>query len=983
MGEPFPCPAPDCTTTFERGLPENALQSMIDLHARTAHPITNNGQITASTSKCEKVKRPIIAAQGTSEDWNYFSNRWLEYKQATKLQGQDILHQLLECCDDSLRKDITRTHGTLTNETEEDALLKIRRLAVRPENILVSRVQLYSLRQDRDEPIRSFVARLRGQSSICQFQKSKLCSCSLNVEVDYSSEMIRDAMIKGLEDEDIRLDILAQGNQTLSLEDAVQLVEAKESGKRSALRLYPDANTSTNATSSYKRGNQHNLQNQRRADHYNKPPTYNKSSTYNKPSTHNNQPATCSHCGESGHGNGRFAPTRKRCCPAYNHTCEKCGVLHHLESMCRNSNKQNLHSSSAINHNQADQNTNQDSFFNDAIFEQICSATQVLPTLDSCNLITLDHHIYDDICNSWRRRQSDPQPCINISVGVVPSDTEHIGIKPTLSADAPTNTVPYIAMADTGCQSCLAGFDLLTKLNIKKTQLIPVSMKMTAANNQSIEIAGALPLRITGISPSKTAHTTKQLVYFTPSARRLFLSKNACRSLGLISNNITTIGEMHAADDVKSKPQTCQCPVRQPPPPPPTSLPYPATEENREKLEKYLLDYYKASTFNTCQHQPLPMMTGPPLRLMIDKDAKPSVTHKPIPIPVHWQEEIYDDLKQDVSLGVIEPVPVGTPVTWCHRMVVVPKKSGKPRRTVDLQPLNKYATRETHHTETPFHQARAVPPNTLKTICDAWNGYHSIPLHEEDKHLTTFITPIGRYRYCVAPQGYIASGDGYTRRFDDLIVDLPRKTKCVDDTLMWSESLSEAFFHTVDFLNLCGNNGVILNPNKFHFAKPTVEFAGFEITLNSVKPCHRTLAAIQDFPTSKNITDVRSWFGLVNQVSYAFASADRMLPFRSLLKPGKTFEWSETLDQLFNESKALIVQEIQDGVEIFDKRRPTCLATDWCKDGIGFLLLQKHCRCESIQPLCCKTGWKTTLVGSRFHLHPQLNLAMHQLRERL
>jgi hypothetical protein len=148
-------------------------------------------------------------------------------------------------------------------------------------------------------------------------------------------------------------------------------------------------------------------------------------------------------------------------------------------------------------------------------------------------------------------------------------------------------------------------------------------------------------------------------------------------------------------------------------------------------------------------------------------------------------------------------------------MVIVPKKSGKPHRTVDLQPLNKYAVRETHHTESPFHQARSVPSHTRKSVFDAWNGYHTIELHEEDRHLTTFITPRGRFRYRVAPQGYIASGDGYTRRFDEIVMDFPRKTKCVDDAILWSSSIEEAFFHAVNWLDVCGSNGIVLNPSKF------------------------------------------------------------------------------------------------------------------------------------------------------------------------
>ena len=146
----------------------------------------------------------------------------------------------------------------------------------------------------------------------------------------------------------------------------------------------------------------------------------------------------------------------------------------------------------------------------------------------------------------------------------------------------------------------------------------------------------------------------------------------------------------------------CNCPRRQMPPPMPSSLPYPATEANRKNLESYLLEYYKASTFNVCQHQKLPKMEGPPMRIMIDNDAKPVAHHTPVPVPLHWQDEVKAGLDQDVLLGVIEPVPIGEPVTWCHRMVICAKKNGKPRRTVDFQQLNKHATRETHHTQSPF-----------------------------------------------------------------------------------------------------------------------------------------------------------------------------------------------------------------------------------------------------------------------------------------
>ena len=154
----------------------------------------------------------------------------------------------------------------------------------------------------------------------------------------------------------------------------------------------------------------------------------------------------------------------------------------------------------------------------------------------------------------------------------------------------------------------------------------------------------------------------------------------------------------------------------------------------------------------------------------------------------------------------------------------------------------------------------------------------------------------------------------------------------------------------------------ILNPDKFVFGADTVEFAGFEISPNDVRPSPRYMRAFIDFPPPQDLTDVRSWFGLINQVSYTFSMAERS----ELLKPGTHFAWNEELQELFEESKRIIANDIHEGVTIFDPTKPTCLATDWSKTGIGFWLLQKHYSCPEVKPFCCTSGWKITLVGSRF-----------------
>lgn len=921
------CPIPDCDYVTED------LDAVIVAALLTAHGTTHTQGPTAA-AKIDRVRRPVISAAGTSEEWEYFLSRWSDYVAATKVKGHDKALQLLECCDEPLRKDLTRSAGgSLTGKTEEEILAAIRRLAVRQESTMVARVTLHNMRQDRDEPVRAFGARLAGQAGVCRFT-TKCPSEACGRDVSYTNAILRDALIRGVADPDIQLDLLSHENQDMSLEDALQFVEAKEAGKRSASRLLDShatdsASASVDAASSnYQKGKRLALKSDKKE--------------------------LCTYCGKAGHGAHSLARTRKTDCPAYGHRCQLCNRDHHHESVCRSKDRPRRRPPPAPEDGEA------------AIFDALCTVMSS-PRRQNRKTTSIDHHLFDNLSQTWIRKGSQPQPFINLTI-----QASHKGYKTLgFTLNTPSKSISQPAMADTGCQSCLAGIVVLYRLGLTASDLVPVTMKMHTADNKNINILGATILHITAKDTDGRIFETKQMTYITDCSEKFFLSRGACVDLHIIPKDFPKVGETTDHCDAtlhdtapSGSTAPCGCPRRQLPPAPPQRLPSP--DANREKLQRYLLDYYKSSTFNTCEHQPLPLMEGPPLELMVDPTAKPVAHHTPIPVPLHWQQEVKAGLDQDVQLGVLEPVPIGEPVTWCHRMVICAKKNGKPRRTVDFQPLNAHATRETHHTPSPFHQARSIPHGKKKTVLDAWNGYHSVPIRAEDRHLTTFITPWGRYRYKTTPQGYIASGDGYTRRYDEIVAEIPNKTKCVDDALLWADTLEDSFHQTVQWLDVCGRHGITLNPEKFVFGSDTVEFAGFEITPDTVRPSKKHSQAIRDFPTPVNITDIRSWFGLINQVSFAFSMAEKMLPFRELLKPGTPFQWNDNLNSLFEESKNIIINDIDKGVQIFDARRPTCLATDWSKTGIGFWLLQKHCTCPTKDPFCCQTGWKVTLVGSRF-----------------
>ncbi len=472
---------------------------------------------------------------------------------------------------------------------------------------------------------------------------------------------------------------------------------------------------------------------------------------------------------------------------------------------------------------------------------------------------------------------------------------------------------------------------------------------------------------------------TCQMVHISDNIHGLYLSETALMELGVIHRDFPSCvhepseSEFLAGCSTSTAYVCCvddgadECVERTPAPDRPEQIPFEPTKENIPRLEKWLLETFEGSAFNTCTHQSLQSMTGVPMEVVQKKDdvAHPA-WYTPIPVAFHWKKQVKADLDRDVRLGIIERVPQGETSEWCSRMVITPKTNGKPRRTIDFQQLNKAMLREVHHTPSPINLVTQVPAGKLKTVMDAWNGYHNLMLHLDSKELTTFNTEWGRYRYLRGPQGFHGTGDAYTRRYDDITSGEQRYLRCIDDGLLYDDDVEAAFWHTYDHIKLCADNGIVFNPEKFKFARESVEFAGFEVTLDGYRPASHLLDGIRDFPTPKNVTDVKAWFGLVQHVAYAFSEADVMQPFRELRSKKRPFYWDEALDNAFRKSKQEIIRQVYEGVRAYDLEKPTCLTTDWSKMGLGFSLMQKHCKCTGKPDPNCGVGhWKLVFAGSK------------------
>ena len=102
-------------------------------------------------------------------------------------------------------------------------------------------------------------------------------------------------------------------------------------------------------------------------------------------------------------------------------------------------------------------------------------------------------------------------------------------------------------------------------------------------------------------------------------------------------------------------------------------------------------------------------------------------------------------------------------------MVIQEKKNGKGRRTVDLSYLSKNGLDESHYKRSAPMIAKSVPGNVYKSTLDFVDGYHRIPLAEADRLKTMFATESGKFCYMRAPQGYLSSGDSYSKYTDAIL----------------------------------------------------------------------------------------------------------------------------------------------------------------------------------------------------------------------
>ena len=325
-----------------------------------------------------------------------------------------------------------------------------------------------------------------------------------------------------------------------------------------------------------------------------------------------------------------------------------------------------------------------------------------------------------------------------------------------------------------------------------------------------------------------------------------------------------------------------------------------------------------------------------PYHIKVREGAVP-VVHAPRKIPASLREKVQDELSSMERKGIIKKVEEPTP--WVNSMVVNEKKSGKLRICIDPRDLNKVIEREPYQLPTQQEITSRLAGARYFSKLDATSGYWQIPLDEESSYLTTFNSPMGRYRFQVVPFGIVFAQEVFHRTIDEKFRDLKGVETVIDDFLIWGKTLEEHDRNFKKCLDRIKEFGLTLNKEKCQFRLTEIEYLGEKLTQSGVLPDEKKISAILDYRTPQDKGDVQRLLGMINYVSkFTKNMSDITAPLRELIKKNAHFVWEEKHSNAFdNVKKALISPNI---LRFYDVTKEITLQVDASYGGLGATILQ-------------------------------------------
>ncbi|UYV82707.1 K02A2.6-like [Cordylochernes scorpioides] len=329
---------------------------------------------------------------------------------------------------------------------------------------------------------------------------------------------------------------------------------------------------------------------------------------------------------------------------------------------------------------------------------------------------------------------------------------------------------------------------------------------------------------------------------------------------------------------------------------------------------------------------------GNPYEIKLKPGAKPYAVHTPRRVPIPLMEKLRTRLEELEKAGIIAQVNVAT--EWCAPTVIAGKPNGDIRLCVDLSRLNEHVQREVHPMPVVEHMLGQLGEARFFSKLDANSGFHQIPLSPGCQHLTTFITPFGRYKYCRMPFG-ISLAPEYFQRVLSIILQGMDGVMCYLDDILIFASDSKTHDRILRLvLRKLKEAKVTLNKAKCVFGVPRINFLGHILDEDGIRPDPAKIEAVAKMPAPTDVHGVRRFLGMVNHLGRFVENLSEIVaPLNQLLVKGQDFVWDCSQERAFRKLKELLTT--QPILAAYDVRKPTMVSSDASSYGLGAVLKQE------------------------------------------
>jgi len=259
-----------------------------------------------------------------------------------------------------------------------------------------------------------------------------------------------------------------------------------------------------------------------------------------------------------------------------------------------------------------------------------------------------------------------------------------------------------------------------------------------------------------------------------------------------------------------------------------------------------------------------------------------------------------------LAADIIDRVEGPTP--WVSPIVTVPKDGNDIRLCVDMRQANKAIIRERHLIPTVKELMYNLNGANVFSKVDLKLGYHQLELDEASRAITKFVTPLGVFRYKKLNFGVASASEIHQYHIQRSIADLEGCQNYADDIVIYGSNKQEHDARLRAFFKRMSKLGLTLNAEKFKFGCSKRIYVSYDISDKGISVSDKKVKAIVQARVPKDVTELRSFLGLVNFVGKFIPNlSTHAEPLLRLVKKASKFQWSSEQQAAFDKIKSMVL----------------------------------------------------------------------------